>query len=273
MEAPDAKGTTALLHAVGENCVDGTEHCPVALLLAFGADACHRNDAHVTPLLAAAAKGHVKLFEILVLVLERQGRLDVAVERCTNGDGATVLHFLADRGHAQLLSFVLKRDAFQAVVDAKTKKTGETALVDAARHGRAPCVHALLDGGARPEAAALLAAAQHGHARVVEALLAAGASPAAKDGKGRAAADLCAADATRIASQNKTMLTMLGGMRKSFTSTATHASSADHDACLALLEAARDARHEKHHHAHKKDDHHHAHKKDEHHHVHAQKHH
>jgi hypothetical protein len=69
------------------------------------------------------------------------------------------------------------------------------------------------------------------------------------------------------------MLTMLGGMRKSFTSTATHASSADHDACLALLEAARDARHEKHHHAHKKDDHHHAHKKDEHHHVHAQKHH
>ena len=107
--------------------------------------------------LPAAAKGHVKLFEILVLVLERQGRLDVAVERCTNGDGATVLHFLADRGHAQLLSFVLKRDAFQAVVDAKTKKTGETALVDAARHGRAPCVHALLDGGARPEAAALLA--------------------------------------------------------------------------------------------------------------------
>jgi len=181
---------TLLHHAAHHGSVD----C-IAALVALGGDPRAKDSCGFTPLMIAAAGGHVEAVREL---LKHDDRINLASDY-----GWTPLNLAAGRGHEAVVRFLLQRgaryDIFTAVARGDLERVqtlvsqdkalleeeagGETPLVWAAEHNRPRILQWLLDQGADAdfhngwEDSALGAAAWKGHTAIVKLLLDAGADP------------------------------------------------------------------------------------------------
>jgi len=132
-------------------------------LIRAGADVVSRGDGGWTPLMLAAASGHVAVVRALVengADLETAGAGDVEIE------GITPLMAAAMHGHTATLEYLLAKGAR---VD-KRSRAGHTALFLAASRGKLDCVEVLVAKGASVSASAVAQSETEGHAEVAAVL-------------------------------------------------------------------------------------------------------
>lgn len=172
---PSWKLRKSLMHAVSSGNMQAVKQLQAQLLDFSGV----RDSHNRTPLLVAAAKGHVPLVELLLLQMpDLEARSD---------SGDTALLAAAANGRVAVVRLLLSKGADP---NAKNKRD-ESALTLAARAGHTKVVELLLRAGANVRAindrgnTALALAAYKGYAPIVRLLLAVGADPTAKDFKGR----------------------------------------------------------------------------------------
>lgn len=152
-------------------------------LLAAGCDVNAKEaDDGLTPLMGAAAQGHVDAARLLI-----EKGADV---HATDSKGRAALTMAAGSGHADIVELLVDKGAD---VDGKDKG-GETALMRAARRGHSLIVHLLLHSGADVNTkdnkwgwTALVWAARHEHTDVIELLLGKHADVNARDRYGKTA--------------------------------------------------------------------------------------
>jgi ankyrin repeat protein len=194
VEAAAVDGKTALILA----CDMGKTDCARSLVQK-GAAVGARDQSGVTPLLAAAAGGHLPCAQFLVA----EAGADVNAK---DNDGDSPLAHSGGRGHAAVVALLLANGAetdfflsamcggAEAVAAALARgqavdavdDDGATALMGASTKGHLEVVELLLGKGADvnlvagPGLTALLMASSEGHLPVVQRLLAAGADPRAK---------------------------------------------------------------------------------------------
>ena len=180
---------TLLHHAAHHGSVES-----IAALVALGADPRAKDSCGFTPLMIAAAGGHVEAVREL---LKHDHRINLASEY-----GRTTLNLAANRGHEAVVTFLLERgaryDIFTAVARGDLERVqtlvsqdkalleeesgGQTPLVWAAERNRPKILTWLLDQGAHLdfhndwEDSALGAAAWNGHTEIVKLLLDGGAN-------------------------------------------------------------------------------------------------
>lgn len=139
------------------------------MLLTEGADPNWRNVEGWTPLIIAAAQGHL---EVVIVLLEAK-----ADPNARNSYGRTPLMYASSYGRDAIVEKLLAAGADLNI--APTDQTGWTAIVAAAAGGHASTVELLLRHGADPTIktkngqTALDLARTQGHVRVVQVLQAA----------------------------------------------------------------------------------------------------
>ena len=127
-----------------------------------------------TPLLMAAALGHIATVRVLV----EEGRADP--ENRGSGNGPTPLFFASTHGHIQIVFMLLAAGANKNTTK-KADGTGSTALIAASQHGSLDVVSLLLhstvelDSKNTHEQTALTVACISGHTDIVALLLEYGA--------------------------------------------------------------------------------------------------
>lgn len=129
LDVKDDEGRTALYHAA----VKGHGEI-VAVLWSNGAEAGTTDASGMTPLLAAASRGHLAVVQMLVQVMGTQG-LEGADESFR-----TALHYAARGGYEEMVAFLVGKGAPTDVRDGD----GNTPLVVAAGSGQLGVVHMLL---------------------------------------------------------------------------------------------------------------------------------
>lgn len=129
----DTTGKTPLFWAAQHGCKG------VAKILLGRSDilADSRDDRDFTPLHAAVVKGHLKIIELLVR------RADVNINSITK-HGYTPLHLAVYRGHTHVVRFLLQQKGIRA----GSRRTGDTILREAVKHGNTDIVKLLIE---RPE--------------------------------------------------------------------------------------------------------------------------
>ena len=135
----------------------------------------------VTPLLNAAASGHVSMMH---WSLEHD---DARIDEI-DSDGNCALHFAARYGHTDAAEFLLERNAELVKIKNGTETCpGRTALHDAAEGGHLEVIKLLLRYNAEVDAqdamgrTPLFRAASNGHTQALQELISFGASPAIAD--------------------------------------------------------------------------------------------
>ena len=113
-------------------------------LLRGGADPDVKDPLGYTPLMLAAARGHLQMVEMLLTAGADVHVLDDRV-------GSSALHRAAQCGNPAVALAIIRRGAH---IDLQAPRNGHTALIDAVWHKRAPVVAALLDQGARVDVVA-----------------------------------------------------------------------------------------------------------------------
>ena len=148
-------------------------------LLEEGGDVNAMSTMGSTALHRVSARGNTALLDLLI---ERNAEIDVK-----NSRGYTALHNAAHAGHTIVVEILLNN---HADIERKTEETQNTALLLAARKGRASTVEHLLKAGANIHArnkvndTALSLAARYDHNQVFSILLNAGSSVDAADKSG-----------------------------------------------------------------------------------------
>jgi ankyrin repeat protein len=177
LEARDKDGWTALHFAV-----DGGHEEVVNFLLSQGAQASSKDDKGVTPLITAATKGHLGVVQRFLQVVGEQGLTE------QNENGLTALHFAVDKGHEEVVKFLISNGAQTNSKDGFCL----TPIMRASHQGYLGIVQMLLqivgeqglgeqdaDGGT-----ALYHAAGGGHTDVMAFLLTRGAQASSKNSEG-----------------------------------------------------------------------------------------
>ena len=165
-EAIPASHGQGHLEAEAYNAASGGENDELERLIALGADIEWKNPEGATPIMAAAANGHLGCVETL---LSANAQVDVQAEM-----GVTALMLSAANGHLECCAALIGADA---QVDAKAENGG-TALMAAAAEGHSDVVALLLGSGADPGVTdkdgdtALDLARQKGHDTIVGVLTA-----------------------------------------------------------------------------------------------------
>jgi ankyrin repeat protein len=177
LEETDKRGRTAVHWAAlsGHNEV-------VAILLSKGAQTHIRDDHHDTPLMLAAARGHLGVVQLIIQHTGGQG-LDA-----TDAHGRTALHWAVLRGHEAMVTFLLTQGA-QAI---NADSSGMTPFMSAAAGGHVGMAQLFLelqgghglDEGDDTGRTALHWAVRGGHTEVAAWLLRNGARASVRDGGG-----------------------------------------------------------------------------------------
>lgn len=170
-----SSGRAALHHAAG----NGSDAL-VRALLQSGADKDVRTNNGTTPVMTAAARGELIVFDTL---LGAGADLNL---RCTS-DGSSLLHHAAGGGNAEIVSVALRHGADVDALD----RRGRSPLAWAAKKGRVLAVECLLAAGADLHvrsgydgSVSLHHAAKGGHEGTLAALLFCGADKDALDDAG-----------------------------------------------------------------------------------------
>ena len=170
-----SSGRAALHHAAG----NGSDAL-VRALLQSGADKDIRTNNGTTPVMTAAARGQLIVFDTLL-----GAGADLHL-RCTS-DGSSLLHHAAGGGNAEIVSVALRHGAYVDALD----RRGRSPLAWAAKKGRVLAVECLLAAGADLHvrsgydgSVSLHHAAKGGHERTLAALLFCGADKDALDDAG-----------------------------------------------------------------------------------------
>ena len=119
-------------------CKHGHVKCATSLINAGAAAGRFTRAGKLTPIFAAAGKGHALTVEFLLK--QRDVRAD-----CRTADGRTPLYAAAEAGSVEVINTLI---AANANVDAR-RKDGSTPLIVAAYLGRVEAVEALLAAGAK----------------------------------------------------------------------------------------------------------------------------
>lgn len=145
------------------------------------------NEGGATPLIFAAAHGHVKICKLLL-----DSGADIrAVSKL---GGYSALHMACERGHADVVRCLLEKRP--ELVEGAFTGSKETPLHSCARAGHQRICKYLLDNGMDPDALTLTMwtplhlAASNGHFAVAKALVSAGANVLLRTKRGLVATDL-----------------------------------------------------------------------------------
>jgi ankyrin repeat protein len=180
LDATNEGGETALHWAVF-----GGHEAVVTFLLSQGAQSTIRGVHDRTPLMEAAAGGHVGMLQMF---LELQGGQGLDEE---DDFGKTALSLAVEYGRAEAAGWLLRNGAGASI----RASSGMTPLMFIGRYGRLGALQTILQAvgeqGLRERDVrgytALHWAARENHDEAVQALLLAGADPTIKDNEGRAA--------------------------------------------------------------------------------------
>jgi ankyrin repeat protein len=177
LEATDKEGLTALHYAA----LCGNEEC-VSFLLGQGAQANSRDKDGTTPSILACEKGHMGVVRLLLQHMGKQALQE------TDNEGKAALHYAAEYGHEETVSFLLLQGAQANSKD----ENGATPFMMACEYGEIDVMKVLLQH-VGPEAlqetddkgrTAIHFAAYRGHEDIVTFLLGQGAQANSRDKSG-----------------------------------------------------------------------------------------